>query len=75
VWEDEKLLERHVAMELEMQVQFQAEAAYPDLNLNRRRSPQRDEKEEGLANEAQDDVSGYLDEGQKALACMLAWGS
>jgi hypothetical protein len=83
VWEDERLLERHVAMgldmsveiRLEMQVQFRAEAAYPNLNLNRRRSPPRDEEEEGLANEAQDDVSGYLDEGQETLACMLAWGS
>ena len=61
MWEDERLQEWHAAMQreksveirLEMQVQF-AEAAYP--NLNRRRSPTRDEEEEGLANEAQDDV-------------------
>jgi hypothetical protein len=61
-WEDERLLERHAAMRLETNVEIRREmrvqspeAAYP--NLNRRRSPLRDEEEEGLANEAQDDVS------------------
>jgi hypothetical protein len=66
VWEDERLEERLeerlAAMRLGMNVEIRREmrvqspeAAYP--NLNRRRSPLRDEEEEGLANEAQDDVS------------------
>src|SRR5271168_1801645 len=70
VWEDERLLERNAVMRLEMSVEIRremrvqfAEAAYP--NLNRRRSPLRDEEEEELANEAQDDVSRCLDEGQE----------
>jgi hypothetical protein len=61
--EDERLEERLAAMRLEMNVEIRREmrvqspkAAYPNLN-RRRRSPLRDEEEEGPANEAQDDVS------------------
>ena len=70
VLENERLQERLAAMRLEMSVEIRremrvqsAKAAYP--NLNRRRSPPRDEEEEEPANEAQDDVSRCLDEGQE----------
>ena len=63
VWEDERLREWHAAMRMEKSVEIRLEmrvqsagAAYPNLNLNCRRSPTRDEEEEGLANEVQDDV-------------------
>jgi len=62
VLEDERLEERLAAMRLEMNVEIRREmrvqspkAAYPNLN-RQRRSPPRDEEEEGLANEAQDEA-------------------
>ena len=74
VWEDERLLEMslemNVEIRLEMRVQF-ARVVYP--NLNRRRSPPRDE-EEDLAIQAQGDVPMYRDE-EERLVCKLAWGS